>query len=44
MLDFYFRKHWLQYEGSPKSRIDKCEFKDEVTIKNLQFSMFDIRR
>ncbi|KAK4472172.1 hypothetical protein MN116_000470, partial [Schistosoma mekongi] len=36
-------KHWLCNIGSPKSRIDKCQFKNERKISQLHFKGFDIR-
>nr|CDS20056.1 acylphosphatase 1 [Echinococcus granulosus] len=35
-------KEWLQHTGSPKSRIEKCEFSYEKTIDNLTFDSFRI--
>ena len=37
-------KKWLQTEGSPRSRIDKCEFKNEDYIDKLQYPTFSIQR
>ena len=37
-------KTWLQTEGSPRSRIDKCDFKSEVYLDCLQYKCFSIRR
>ncbi|KAL9958075.1 hypothetical protein ACROYT_G035043 [Oculina patagonica] len=37
-------KKWLKETGSPKSRIDRCEFKNERTISKLEFSNFSIRK
>ncbi|CAH3160515.1 unnamed protein product [Porites lobata] len=37
-------KRWLKETGSPKSRIDRCEFKNERTITKLEFSDFAIRK
>lgn len=36
-------KDWLKKTGSPKSRIDRTEFKDS-TIASLTFSSFEIRK
>jgi acylphosphatase len=36
-------KDWLKKTGSPKSRIDRAEFKD-TPISNLEFSSFEIRK
>ena len=41
---FIFRKIWLSNDGSPKSRIDKCEFNEEFEIDGKQFSTFEIRK
>ncbi|XP_068687889.1 acylphosphatase-1-like [Montipora capricornis] len=37
-------KKWLKETGSPKSRIDRCEFRNEKTITSLEFSTFTIRK
>jgi len=37
-------KKWLRETGSPKSRIERCEFKNERTITNLDFTTFTIRK
>lgn len=37
-------KRWLKETGSPRSRIDRCEFKNERTITSLEFSTFIIRK
>ena len=37
-------KAWLKTKGSPKSKIDKAEFKEEKEIKALQFKAFDVRK
>lgn len=37
-------KEWLQKTGSPKSKIEKAEFKNERFIDNLEFSSFDVRK
>ncbi|GBB95314.1 hypothetical protein RclHR1_02510008 [Rhizophagus clarus] len=36
-------KKWLQYEGSPSSRIDKTTLQEEE-IETLEFYGFDIKR
>lgn len=43
-LLYRFRKRWLKTTGSPSSRIEKAEFKNEADIKNFTFSTFDIKR
>lgn len=35
-----FRKKWLQKTGSPKSRIEKCIFKNEREIDKADFTEF----
>lgn len=35
-------KEWLQMTGSPKSRIDRCEFKEEKDIAKLDYDDFTI--
>ncbi|KER21983.1 hypothetical protein T265_09814 [Opisthorchis viverrini] len=37
-------KKWLATTGSPKSRIDKCEFSSEQSIAERNFKEFVIRR
>ncbi|KYB26572.1 Acylphosphatase-2-like Protein [Tribolium castaneum] len=37
-------KTWLQTKGSPQSRIDKTEFKNEKEIQKLTFDDFKIKR
>lgn len=37
-------RKWLRVTGSPKSRIDRCEFKNEKTISVLEFSEFTIKK
>ncbi|XP_069117422.1 acylphosphatase-1-like [Argopecten irradians] len=37
-------KRWLKKTGSPKSRIERCIFKDEKPIPNKEFKNFDIIR
>ena len=41
---FFSRKNWLKSEGSPKSRIDRCVFKDEKEITSFDFNEFTIKR
>lgn len=43
-LMYFFRKKWLQTEGSPKSRIDRAVFKNKKTISTLEFEDFTVRR
>ncbi|XP_011874447.1 PREDICTED: acylphosphatase-1-like isoform X3 [Vollenhovia emeryi] len=37
-------KEWLRRTGSPQSRIDKAEFRNEKEISQLSFSNFEIRK
>ena len=37
-------KEWLKKTGSPKSRIDKAEFKNEKEVTKLEFTAFDVRK
>ncbi|XP_032688135.1 acylphosphatase-1-like [Odontomachus brunneus] len=37
-------KHWLRHTGSPQSRIDKAEFRNEKEISELSLSKFEIRK
>lgn len=37
-------RKWLRVTGSPQSRIDRCEFKNEKNISVLEFNDFDIRK
>ncbi|XP_066934928.1 acylphosphatase-1-like [Clytia hemisphaerica] len=37
-------KRWLKYEGSPKSRIDKCIFKDEKEVQKFDYKDFVVRK
>jgi acylphosphatase len=37
-------KTWLQTVGSPKSKIERVEFKNDNTIDVLQFDTFEIRK
>ncbi|XP_064622439.1 acylphosphatase-1-like [Lineus longissimus] len=37
-------KTWLKTKGSPKSRIDKCVFKNERDITKLEFNEFKIKK
>lgn len=40
----HLMRKWLRVTGSPLSRIDQCEFKNEKNISVLEFSDFDIRK
>uniref|UniRef100_K1PP16 acylphosphatase n=1 Tax=Magallana gigas TaxID=29159 RepID=K1PP16_MAGGI len=35
-------KEWLEKEGSPESRVDRAEFKNERTISKLEFESFTV--
>ncbi|KYM97165.1 Acylphosphatase-1, partial [Cyphomyrmex costatus] len=37
-------KEWLRHTGSPQSRIDKAEFRNEKEISQPSFSNFEIRK
>jgi acylphosphatase len=37
-------KSWLQKTGSPKSKIERAEFKSIKEIKKLEFASFDVRK
>lgn len=37
-------KKWLQNNGSPKSRIDRAEFKNEKAISLMSYDDFDFRK
>lgn len=37
-------KQWLQKTGSPSSKIERVEFKNEAEINTLQFNDFAIRQ
>jgi len=37
-------KSWLQKTGSPKSKIDRAEFKSIREIQKLEFASFDVRK
>lgn len=37
-------KHFLQYEGSPQSKIEKTTFSDEKDISELEFEKFEVRK
>ena len=37
-------KKWLQTEGSPKSRVEKVEFRNEQTIEKHTFNDFTVRK
>ena len=43
-IEFKFRKQWLTLEGSPKSKISKCESSEMESISALEFKDFDIIR
>ncbi|XP_064110719.1 acylphosphatase-2-like isoform X1 [Macrobrachium nipponense] len=38
-----FMKDWLEKTGSPSSRIERAEFKNEKAIEDYTFSGFNIR-
>ncbi|PVD26184.1 hypothetical protein C0Q70_13853 [Pomacea canaliculata] len=37
-------KKWLKTKGSPKSKITKCDFKNEKTVSTLAFKVFEIKK
>ena len=37
-------KQWLTSVGSPKSKIERCEFTDEYPVQQAQYSAFVVRR
>ena len=37
-------KNWLRFKGSPASRIDKAEFKNEKEIQQYSYSSFSVKR
>ncbi|KAH7641353.1 acylphosphatase-2-like protein [Dermatophagoides farinae] len=37
-------KYWLRTEGSPQSRIDRCDFTQEKWITEPEFEFFEITR
>lgn len=37
-------KDWLKSTGSPKSKIDRAEFKNEKEIEKFEFAEFSIRK
>ncbi|XP_020295162.1 acylphosphatase-1-like [Pseudomyrmex gracilis] len=37
-------KQWLRHTGSPQSRIDKAEFRNEKEISEPSFTNFEIRK
>ncbi|CAK9302403.1 unnamed protein product [Gordionus sp. m RMFG-2023] len=37
-------QEWLRHEGSPGSKIEKTEFKNEKFIDKLEFKSFDLIR
>lgn len=40
----FFRKYWLHNTGSPSSRIEKADFKNEKEISQYSFSNFTIKQ
>lgn len=41
---FYCRKRWLKYTGSPLSKIEKAEFRNEKSIDDYSLTEFKVRR
>ncbi len=37
-------KNWLEKVGSPKSKIEKCNFANESQVTALGFKAFDVRK
>lgn len=37
------KRHWLEHEGSPQSRVSNAIFRNERAIEALAFTDFDIR-
>ena len=37
-------KEWLKKTGSPKSKIDRAEFKNEKQLDSLEFKSFEVRK
>ncbi|XP_018369280.1 PREDICTED: acylphosphatase-1-like isoform X2 [Trachymyrmex cornetzi] len=37
-------KQWLRHTGSPQSRIDKAEFRNEKEISQPSFANFEVRK
>ncbi|KAL5474718.1 hypothetical protein EMCRGX_G026705 [Ephydatia muelleri] len=37
-------KHWLATTGSPKSKIDNCNFTEEKSIQKLEYKDFSVRK
>lgn len=37
-------KEWLKNTGSPKSKIEKVEFKSEKDLVKLEFNSFEIKK
>lgn len=37
-------KHWLANTGSPKSKIDHCNFSEEKSIQKLEYKDFTVRK
>jgi len=40
----YDDRHWLENEGSPKSRIANAYFRNENIISQLDFTSFEVRK
>lgn len=40
----FHRKEWLSKTGSPKSKIERHEFKNETDLTSLKYATFDIIR
>lgn len=38
------RMHWLKTTGSPSSKIEKCEFRNQQDIEDYTFNNFEIQR
>ncbi|XP_022828010.1 acylphosphatase-2-like [Spodoptera litura] len=36
--------HWLKTTGSPSSKIEKCEFRNQINIDDYTFNNFEIHR
>lgn len=41
-FNFLDRKEWLSKTGSKKSRIDKCDFKNERTLDSFEYNSFEV--
>ena len=37
-------KEWLKKTGSPKSKIEKADFKNQKSIDQLEYKSFDVRK